>query len=101
MWDTLKQWIEFFTKDEKVFYFAMLFLFIQGLFLFYLIVALMVHRKDRRELQKISIDMGVDVLFKYSWKGVLLQIRHHTDDHAKKTPPSQGKGKQPPPPDSP
>lgn len=79
MWDTVAYWVDFLTKNDRVYYFTMAFLCIQGLFLIYLFLALFIHRKDRKELERIAISMGVDVLFKYSWKGVELEIRHPTD----------------------
>lgn len=76
MLDTVASWIDFITKNEKLFSFSMVFLCIQCLFLIYLFLALFIHRKDRKELERVSISMGVDVLFKYSWRGVFLEIRH-------------------------
>ena len=57
----------------------MAFLFLQGLFLIYLFLALFVHRKDRKALERIAISKEVDVLFRYSWRGVELKISHPTD----------------------
>ena len=79
MAETIAHWIEFFTKDDRVFYFTMTFLFLQGLFLIYLFLALFVHRKDRTALERIAISKGVGVLFKYSWRGVELKISPPTD----------------------
>ena len=79
MAETIAHCIEFFTKDDRVFYFTMTFLFLQGLFLIYLFLALFVHRKDRKALERIAISKEVDVLFRYSWRGVELKISHPTD----------------------
>ena len=79
MGETLAYWIEFFTKTDRVYYFTMAFLFLQGLFLIYLFLALFVHRKDRKALERIAISKEVDVLFRYSWRGVELKISHPTD----------------------
>lgn len=92
MWETIAHWVTFFTDNNKVFYFTLALLCIQGLFLIYLLLALFIHRKDRKELERIAISMGVDVLFKYSWRGVELKISHPTD----RSTPTQGN--QPPSP---
>lgn len=94
MFETLSYWVDFFTKNDKLFYFTLAFLCTQGLFLIYLVIALFIHRQDRKELERIAISMGVDVLFKYSWRGVELKISHPTD--RSKIPPTQGN--QPPSP---
>lgn len=88
------EFLDFVTKNDKVFYFAMASLAIQGLFLIYLVLALFIYRKDRKELERIAISMGVDVKFKYSWRGVELEISHPTD-RPKRTP---TQGNQPPSP---
>jgi len=72
----------------------MTFFSIQGVFFIYLFLALFIHRKDRKELERIAISMGVDVKFKYSWRGVELEISHPTD-RSKRTP---TQGNQPPSP---
>lgn len=67
--------VEFLTKGDILFYW--LFLCIQGLFLLYIFLALYMHRKDRKELERIAFEKeGVDIYFKYSWRGVELNIRH-------------------------
>lgn len=78
MLETLAVFVEILTSNERLFYFTMTFLFIQGLFLIYLFLALFIHRKDRKELVSIAISVKIDVLFRYSWKGVELEIRHPT-----------------------
>lgn len=78
MWDTVVYWVEFVTKSSSLFYVTIAFLCILGLFLIYLFIALVIHRKDRKELESIAISRGVDVIFKYNWKGVELEIRHPT-----------------------
>ena len=92
MWETIANWIDFFLKNGRVFYFTLAFLCVQGLFLIYLLLALFIHRKDRKELERIAISRGVDVLFKYSWRGVELEISH---PRSKRTP---AQGNQPPSP---
>lgn len=94
MLETVAYWVDFLSKNDKVFYLTMTVLCIQGLFLIYLFLALFIHRKDRKELERIAISRGVDLLFKYSWRGVELEIRHPTD--RSKITPTQGK--QPPSP---
>lgn len=88
MLDAFSKFFDFFTSSDRVFYFTLTFLCIQGLFLIYLLLALFIHRKDRKELEKISISRGVDVLFKYSWRGVELKISHPAD--RSKITPTQG-----------
>lgn len=78
MWDTIAYWIYFFLKSDRVFYFTLAFLCLQGLFLIYLLLALFIHRKDRKALERIAINREVDVLFIYSWRGVELEISHPT-----------------------
>lgn len=90
--ETLAHWFVFLTENNKVFYFFLILLCLQGLFLIYLLLALFIHRKDRKELERIAISRGIDVLFKYSWRGVELKISHPTD--RSKIPPTQGN--QPP-----
>jgi len=46
MLETIAHWVRFFTDNNKVFYFFVVLLCIQGLFLIYLILALFIHRKD-------------------------------------------------------
>ncbi|CAN8221853.1 unnamed protein product [Cochlearia groenlandica] len=94
MLETIANLIKFLTDNDTVFYFVLVILCIQGLFLIYLLLALFIHRKDRKELKKIAVSMGVHVLFKYSWRGVELKISHPTD--RSKIPPT--KGNQPPSP---
>lgn len=95
MAESLAYWVDFFSKNEKVFYFVLVSLCILCLFLIYVLIAFFFHRKDRKELEQIAISKKVDVIFKYSWRGVELEIRHPTD-HSKETPPTQGD--QPPSP---
>ena len=94
MLEQVAHWVEFCTANNKVFYFFLILFCILVLFLIYLFLALVIHRKDRKELEKIAVSMGVDVLFKYSWRGVELKISHPTD--RSKIPPTQGN--QPPSP---
>ena len=79
MIESLTSWIDLFTNSNKVFYLTLSCLCILGLFLIYLGVALIIHRKDRKELEKLAISEGVDIQFQYSWKGVELKITHPTD----------------------
>ena len=90
--DSLAHWVTFVTQTNRVFFFCLIIFFLQGLFLIYLFLALFIHRKDRKALEKISVSMGVDVIFKYSWRGVELKISHPTD--RSKIPPTPGN--QPP-----
>lgn len=94
MFESLSHWIKFVTDNNKVFYFVIVLLCIQILFLIYLLLALYIHRKDRKELERLAIDKGVDLFFQYSWKGVEFKISHPTD--RSKIPPTQGN--QPPSP---
>jgi hypothetical protein len=45
-----------------------------GAYLFYLFVALFIHRRDRREMMERSLKEGVDLEFEYSWKGIKFRI---------------------------
>jgi len=76
--ETIKSLLDFFAKYAypEVVYLATTFLLIQVLFLIYLFLALFIHRKDRKELERIAVDKGVDLKFEYSWKGVVTEIRH-------------------------
>lgn len=69
---------ETFGKNLSLFFGLALF------FLLYLFLALIIHRKDRLNIEKMSIEKGVNVFFHYSWKGVFLKISHPTD-RSKKT----------------
>jgi len=67
--------VEFLTKGDILFYW--LFLCIQGLFLLYIFLALYMHRKDRKELERIVFEKeGVDIYFKDYCRCVELNIGH-------------------------
>lgn len=79
MLEQVAHWVKFCTENNKVFSFFLIIFSILVLFLIYLFLALFIHRKDRKALEKIAVSMGVDVLFNYSWRGVELKISHPTD----------------------
>lgn len=76
MFESLAHWVAFITDNKGVFSFFMRVLFLLGLYLVYLFLALFLHRKDRKELERVAVSKGIDVLFRYSWKGVELKISH-------------------------
>lgn len=78
--ETLKYLIDLFEKNDRVFYLLVLFLFF--LFLLYLFMALYMHTKDRRALERMAVKEGAAVFFKYSWKGVEFRIRPARDNPA-------------------
>lgn len=59
-----------------------------GAFLFYLFVALVIHRRDRIEIMNRSIKEKLDMEFHYSWRGVKLII----SGSAKRKEPEKDKG---------
>lgn len=74
MLETVAYFFDFLSKNDKIYYLTMAVLCIQGLFLIYLFLALFIHRKDRKELVELAISRGVDLEFRYSWKGVELKM---------------------------
>jgi hypothetical protein len=50
------------------------FLLLGSAYCFYLFIALFTHRRDRLKLTEQALSSRVDLLFRYSWKGVTLKI---------------------------
>jgi hypothetical protein len=69
-------WLDTLSTNTRLFVVVLFLLFLQALFLFYLFLALMVHRKDRKELSDVAVAMGMNLKFNYSWRGVFLEISH-------------------------
>lgn len=90
--EEVAKWVSFLAENHKVWVFGLLLFFILVLGLIYLFLALIIHRKDRKALEQMAVSMGVNLLFRYSWRGVELKISHPTD----RSPPTQGN--QPPSP---
>lgn len=71
--------LSLFCDKPRGFLFLLVFTLLQLAFLFYLLIALLIHRSDRKALERIAIEKRVDLFFKYSWRGVCLKISHPTD----------------------
>lgn len=65
-----------YCDKPRGFLFMLVFTVLQFAFLIYLLGALLIHRSDRKALERIAIEKRVDLEFKYSWKGVFLKISH-------------------------
>lgn len=65
--DSFITFVDFVTTNPNI-------SFLSNIFLIYFFLALLIHRKDRKELEKLAISHRVNVSFEYSFKGLKFKI---------------------------